>query len=256
MQYANYDNISFQLLLPVLARVLKRKASLPVERPLVPARLPTPTGDKSEAITNDIIWPLVSDFLRKDDVVVAEIGCSSFGILTTPMPKGATLLSGMLWSSIGWSVGATLGALLAAQETSVPRRVLLFVGDGSLQLSVQEISTMVRNGLKPTIVLLNNEGYTIERHINGPTAKYNDISLWNWAHVLPLFTPPAGSSSSPVKPGRYVSATTRGELESILTDDDFAAADRVQLLEVKLGRLDAPKALRRLGEVTRQVNSA
>ncbi|GAA5929418.1 hypothetical protein JCM3775_002336 [Rhodotorula graminis] len=256
VQYAEYDAISFQLLLPVLAKTLKRKTTPPPERPLAVARPIAPVGEPSEPVTNALLWPLVGNFLRENDIVVAEVGCSSFGLLTTPLPKGATLVSQTLWSSIGWSVGATLGALLAAQESPVPRRVLLFVGDGSMQLTVQEIATMVRYGLKPTIVLLNNAGYTIERFINGPTAQYNDISLWDWSKVLPLFTPPAASTSSPVKPGRFFSASTRGELEAILADDDFIAADRVQMLEVKCDRLDAPKALLKLGEVTRRINSA
>jgi len=85
--------------------------------------------------------------------------------------------------------------------------------------------------------------------------RYNDISLWDWSKVLPLFTPPATSASSPVKPGRSFSASTRGELEAILADDDFIAADRVQMLEVKCGRLDAPKALFKLGEVVRPLPS-
>lgn len=171
VQYAEYDAISFQLLLPVLARTLKRKTSPPPERPLAVATPVVPVGESNEPVTNALLWPLVGNFLRENDIIVAEVGCSSFGLLTTPLPKGATLVSQTLWSSIGYSVGATLGALLAAQESPIPRRVLLFVGDGSMQLTVQEIATMIRYGLKPTIVLLNNEGYTIERFINGPTAQ-------------------------------------------------------------------------------------
>lgn len=40
------------------------------------------------------------------------------------------------------------------------------------QLTVQEISTMLRQGLKPIIVVLNNDGYVIERLIHGPERKY------------------------------------------------------------------------------------
>ncbi|GJN88420.1 hypothetical protein Rhopal_001386-T1 [Rhodotorula paludigena] len=251
VQYATYDKISFHLLLPALARVLKRKSSIPAS-PTLPL-VPLPAGQPADNLTHDVLWPLVGQYLRERDIVVAEVGTAAFGLLTLPLPKGATFVSQVLWGCIGFSVGATLGALLAAQEAGFSRRVVLFVGDGSAQLTVQEVATIVRYGLTPTIVLLNNEGYTIERLINGPTAEYNDISLWDWSKLLPLFTPPSGSTT---KPGAYFSASTRGELEAILGDEDFARSDRIQLLEVKLGRLDAPKALYRLGEVTRQVNSA
>jgi hypothetical protein len=35
------------------------------------------------------------------------------------------------------------------------------------QLTVQEISPMIRLGLKPIIFVLNNSGYTIEKFIHG-----------------------------------------------------------------------------------------
>ena len=41
----------------------------------------------------------------------------------------------ILWGSIGWSVGATLGAALAAEDLGLPRTIL-FVGDGSMSVSV------------------------------------------------------------------------------------------------------------------------
>jgi pyruvate decarboxylase len=68
----------------------------------------------------------------------------------------------VLWGSIGYSVGAALGCALAAKEQN-DRRVILFVGDGSLQLTLQEIGTMIRRGLNPYIFVLNNDGYEIER---------------------------------------------------------------------------------------------
>jgi len=47
-----------------------------------------------------------------------------------------------------------------------------------MQLTVQELSTMMRHNLKPIIFLLNNSGYTIERYLHGTHRKYNDINNW------------------------------------------------------------------------------
>ncbi|GAA5839647.1 hypothetical protein JCM11251_003568 [Rhodosporidiobolus azoricus] len=253
ISYASYTDISFQLLLPVLAKVLPPKPDLRNDLVLAPSSLPIPPGAPNDEIKHEVLWPLVGSFLRENDVVVAEVGTASFGLLTLPLPKGATFVSQVLWGSIGWTPGSTLGALLAAQESPVSRRVVLFVGDGSFQLSVQEVATMIRYGLKPVIVVLNNEGYTIERLIHGPEAEYNDIALFNWKYLLPLFTP---STTSPSKGGKYHLASNRSELESLLADPELAEPDRIHLVEIKVGKLDAPKALYRLGEVTRQVNSA
>lgn len=132
---------------------------------------------------------------------------------------------------------------MAAKESPTPRRVILFTGDGSIQLTVQDISTMLKHGLKPILVILNNDGYTIERLIHGKTASYNDISSWNWQGMLEFF------DASGEIPKRSWQANTRGELEDILKNEDFKKADRCQLLEVKMEKLDAPVALIKQGEL-------
>ena len=68
----------------------------------------------------------------------------------------------MQYGSIGWSVGATLGYCVGAPE----RRIVALIGDGSFQLTAQEISTMIRYGVRPIIFLMNNRGYTIEVEIH------------------------------------------------------------------------------------------
>ena len=105
--------------------------------------------DKSDVITQAWFWPRVGEFLAEDDIVVTETGTANFGIWDTKFPKGVTALSQVLWGSIGWSVGACQGAALAAKDMGSKRRTVLFVGDGSFQLTAQEVSTMIRHGLKP-----------------------------------------------------------------------------------------------------------
>ena len=104
---------------------------------------------KDEIITQAWFWPRVGEWLRPRDIVITETGTANFGIWETRFPAGVTALSQVLWGSIGYSVGATQGAALAAQEDGGDRRTILFVGDGSFQLTAQELSTMIRHGLKP-----------------------------------------------------------------------------------------------------------
>ena len=54
------------------------------------------------------------------------------GILNMRAPKGVIFLTQILWGSIGYSVGAALGASLAAKNEK--RRVFVLVGDGSFQV--------------------------------------------------------------------------------------------------------------------------
>ncbi len=77
------------------------------------------------------------------------------------------------------------------------RRVVLIVGDGAAQLTIQELGSMLRDKQNPLILLLNNEGYTVERAIHGPEQRYNDIALWDWNRLpgafAPMFLPDAGA---------------------------------------------------------------
>jgi pyruvate decarboxylase len=105
--------------------------------------------DNSETITQAWFWPRVGQFLKENDIVITETGTANFGIWETKFPKGVTAISQVLWGSIGYSVGACQGACLAARDASTDRRTILFVGDGSFQLTAQELSTMIRLGLNP-----------------------------------------------------------------------------------------------------------
>lgn len=103
---------------------------------------------KDQVINHDWLWPRVGQWLKPNDIVITETGTSNFGIWETRFPAGVTALSQVLWGSIGYSIGACQGAALAAKETG-DRRTVLFVGDGSFEVTVQELSTIIRQDLKP-----------------------------------------------------------------------------------------------------------
>jgi len=163
-------------------------------------------------------------------------------------PKGVTALSQVLWGSIGYSVGATQGAALAAKDTGDTRRTILFVGDGSLELTVQEISTMIRRGLRPIIFVINNSGYTIERLIHGMNAVYNDIQEWRYGDLLKTFG---------AKEGEYRNYTvrTKEEVDALFKDQEFSGARVIQLVELFMPREDAPRALKLTAEASARTNA-
>lgn len=248
VQFAEFSGVSMHTLLPLLTGSLKRKdtKATPKDAGLVKK---IPDGPKDKMVTQEAFWPMWGEFFQEDDIILAETGTSSFGIIDVPLPKGATLISQVLYGSIGFATPCTLGALIAARESEKQRRTILFTGDGSLQLTVQEISSMLRQGLKPILVVLNNESYVIEKVIHSPDAVFNQISKWNWQKLLPLF------EDDHHAPSRSWLASTRGELEAILADPEFKKADRLQLLEVKLGSMDAPRALVMQAKLTAELNA-
>ena len=151
------------------------------------------------------------------------------------MPDGTSFIGQTFYGSIGYTVGATLGAGMAAQD----RRVVLFVGDGSFQVTCQDLSTMIRNRLKPVIFLINNDGYTIERVISD--RPYNDIQPWHYHKLVEVF---GGGTAFDVR--------TEGELEDALCQ--AASADELVFIEIHTGRLDCPESLRSAGRAMAKTN--
>ena len=123
---------------------------------------------------------------------------TSYALFGLKFPARCTFVGSVNWGSIGYSVGALLGALTAAPD----RRHLLFVGDGSFQVTAQELSTILRHDHKPVIFLINNGGYTIERGYLGKAEPYNDIANWAYADLPKVFRCDTSARSFVVKTSR------------------------------------------------------
>jgi alpha-keto-acid decarboxylase len=143
---------------------------------------PEPTD---EALTQATLWPEVARFLAPSDIVVADQGTSFYGMGTQRLPEDVLFLGQPLWASIGFALPALLGAC----EASPGRRGVLLTGDGAAQMTVQELSTIVRRGLDATIIVVDNDGYTVERAIHGPEEPYNDIARWDWRQLITALAP-------------------------------------------------------------------
>lgn len=148
VRYSEYPNINMK---GVLRKVIQKMGKLTAEpTPPISNRVPSEERDSSHTIiTHDWLWPTVGQWLQEEDIIITETGTANFGVWHTRFPKGVTAISQVLWGSIGYSVGACQGAALAVEDQGRDRRTILFVGDGSLQFTVQEISTMLRRGLTP-----------------------------------------------------------------------------------------------------------
>ena len=138
------------------------------------------SGSGNDPIGVDALYPRWANFLEPHDILVAETGTASMGLGFARMPEGATFHNQTLWGSIGWATPAAFGAAVAAPD----KRIVLVTGDGSHQLTAQEIGQFARLGLKPIVFMLNNNGYLIERLLcKDPAVAYNDIAPWNYAEL-------------------------------------------------------------------------
>jgi indolepyruvate decarboxylase len=206
----------------VKALPVKVRRILP-PRPKPPTRLPSQCG---QSLSQDRFWQHMQDFIQAGDVVLADIGTCLAGMAGLRLPDGVAVISQPLWAAVGYALPALLGTLLAAPR----RRQLLFIGDGAFQMTAQELSTILRRGLKPIIFLVNNNGYTIERLILGPASSYNDINQWRYAEAASFFDTQDQAIGYTVR--------TEDELEGALT----ATRNRksLVLIELVVSRMHAP----------------
>jgi len=218
--------------LDALATILMRRGltSPPVASPPAVAVPSPPAPD--QPLTQRMLWDRLCAALTPGNVVLADQGTSFYGMADHRLPHGVTFIGQPLWGSIGYTLPAALGAAVAHPD----RRTVLLIGDGAAQLTVQELGTFSREGLSPVIVVVNNDGYTVERAIHGETAPYNDIVSWRWTDV---------PGALGVTDHLAFRAQTYGELDAALT---AAAAhpDRMVLVEVVLPRLEIPPLLAKL----------
>jgi 3D-(3,5/4)-trihydroxycyclohexane-1,2-dione acylhydrolase (decyclizing) len=99
----------------------------------------------------------VNEAAAPDAVVVCAAGSMPGDLVKlwrTRDPKGYHVEYG--YSCMGYEIAGGLGVKLAAPE----RDVYVLVGDGSYLMLAQEIATAVQEGLKLTIVLVDNHGFS------------------------------------------------------------------------------------------------
>jgi indolepyruvate decarboxylase len=183
-------------------------------------------ADGSAKLTQAAYWRAIQGYLRPGDVLFIDNG-TSHALFGLKLPPDCTFIGSVNRGAIGYSVGALLGALTAAPD----RRHLLFVGDGSFQVSAQELSTILRHDHTPVILLINNGGYTIERGYLGKTESYNDVANWAYADLPKAFRPDTSARSFVVK--------TTGDLQNALR----APNNAMIFVESIMDPHDAPAAI-------------
>lgn len=203
--------------------------------------LPPSESSASERIKQDSLWPNIASFLRPGDIVLGETGTAGYGVREMSLPRCTRLFTPIIWLSIGYMLPACQGAALAQRELIRAGtyfhglnkgRTILLIGDGSFQMTAQELATIVRHNLNVIVFLINNDGYTIERCIHGKDQTYNDVASWRYLRAPLLFGAPEDTYTA--------SAETYGELAILLDDSRLADGSGLRMIEVILEREDAP----------------
>ena len=232
VQYHRYESIQFRDFLESLAAA--RIKPKPFKHPnphAVPA--PLKKGERSDTLTMVDVFRILSLHLDERCCVVADIGDAIFGAVGIRSARQAQFIAPAYYMSMGFAVPASIGVALAAKKL----RPYVLVGDGAFQMTGAEISTAVRLGLNPIIIVLNNDGYGTMRKIRAGC--FNVITQWNYSKICEL-----------VGGGESIIASTKGAFDAALSRAQEAKG--VSVIELKIPRDDTSPQLARIGlEVAR-----
>ena len=212
----------------VLSELAKLKPSSSPYRAM-PQGLARATGSPSDKITMAALYPRYAAFLRAGDTVVLETGSMSLGLTPTILPDGVRVEVQVLWGSIGWATPAAFGIALADPG----RRTVLITGEGSHQLTANDVGAMGRFGANVIVFVLNNGGYLVERALEeNPNWTYNDLASWNYTEL------PKALGCADWYTARV---TTLGELDAAMKA--ARASKTGAYIEIIGGKMDMPPAL-------------
>ncbi|KAJ5793091.1 Thiamine pyrophosphate enzyme C-terminal TPP-binding [Penicillium pulvis] len=196
------------------------------------ARISAAQGPPKQVVTLDDIkstdlvaqknfFRLVNPLFREGDIILAETGTAAYGGRHFKLPRsrasslplhGYQLVS---CSPLPW-------AQRSQSENSTSRL-----------MTAQEISVMIKEKLDILIIIINNEGYTIERVIHGRKQAYNDVPSWRNTKALDYF----GADEEAVKENTFT-ARTVGELQDVLKNERVKDGKGVRIVEVFMERED------------------
>ncbi|MBV9851114.1 MAG: alpha-keto acid decarboxylase family protein [Armatimonadetes bacterium] len=235
VKHHQYGQIRFEDFLHALA-----DAPLPAApiRPL-PGReegpAEPPAADSPATLAG--VFRQLEQILDENMVVIADVGESLFAAADLRVHRAAEFLSPAYYTTMGFAVPAALGAGVAAPTL----RPLVLVGDGAFQMTGTELSTCVRYGQSPIVVILNNRGYSTEREmLDGP---FNDIAEWRYERVCDLVGGGVGHVAD-------THGAVADALEAALDDPRH-----MHVLNVRLDPADRSPAMRRLaGRLARRLS--
>lgn len=172
--FRSYDGVRMEDFIRGLAKHSWTKC----ERPFfIHPEHPGPFAASDRPITVAALFHQLNAFLDDDMIVIADPGDALFGAEDLYIHDGAHFLAPAYYCSLGFAVPAAIGVATAAQHL----RPLVLVGDGAFQMTGMELSTIARYGLKPIVIVFDNDGYGTERPMLD--GAFNDVYRWNFARI-------------------------------------------------------------------------
>ncbi|PZM80616.1 MAG: thiamine pyrophosphate-binding protein [Candidatus Melainabacteria bacterium] len=201
----------------------KVKPTLRFSLPSIEPELIEPkNGDKNLTVAHMINQ--LNDMMSEKFAVVSDVGDCLYAGMSL---KTDIFIAPGYYSSMGFGVPAGIGAQIANPK----RRSIILVGDGGFQMTGMEISTAIKLGINPIVILFNNASYAMLRFID-QKRDYYDLQRWDYA----LLAKALG--------GKGVTAQTPEEFKQALKD--AKNSDSLFLIDARISEDDISPTLRRL----------
>jgi acetolactate synthase-1/2/3 large subunit len=109
-----------------------------------------------------VLIDILSHLMRETDILVpgSSGSCSEITMQAFKVKKGQRIFNTPGLGAMGFGLAASIGACLASGR----KRTISIMGDGGLQLNIQELETLARLKLPLKIFILNNNGYASIRN--------------------------------------------------------------------------------------------
>jgi len=222
-----YDHIIFKEFLEGL-RDAPIRPRAPLKNPNPAVRLkPLTVKERAEPLDVETFFRIVGLTMKEGSTVVCDTGDALIGAIGLRTSKRNNFLADAYYLSMGFGVPAAIGAMAADPSG----RTLAIVGDGAFQMTGMELSTTAKEGFKPIVCIINNDGYGTQRHIID--GKFNNIHRWKYTKICGL-----------LGYGKAARVATKGELEAVLKKA-FADESQMYLIEAVVPREDCSRALLR-----------
>ncbi|QEU63000.1 Aro10 [Kluyveromyces lactis] len=227
------------------------KSKLSLSYPPVPKSNHSCEFDNKDGITQKSLKEIIPNYFNDGDVLIVETGSFQFGVPNMQFAREMKYITQSFYLSIGMALPAALGVGCGMRDyprshivdqALVPKdyipRLILCEGDGAAQMTIQEFASYIRYKIPMEILVWNNNGYTVERAINGPTRSYNDIAPFKWTALLNVF----GDFEN--KFNESVTVEKNSELVQLLNKwKSCKERVNIKLAEVMLPVMDIPQEL-------------
>lgn len=236
ISHHHYQNVGLSEFISALNKVDLKKATRAIPGSIINSSSQNGEDDADDDADAELqtSW-MVSQLNKKldaDTIVIADVGDSLFAATELTIHDRGEFLSPAYYTSMGFSVPAALGAATARPD----HRVVVLSGDGAFQMTGQELSTLIRYGHHPIVIVLDNHGYGTERYLHAGEWEYNEIHPWNYTKLLDVYG--GGVSHLVATQAEFVAAL------SAAWDDK----SQTHLIQAKLKEDDASETLKKLAE--------